>query len=123
LSEWGRRLALSVAWLKIVRWITVVVVSLVLIVPITAEKSQKMFQDMEKQMKAKTGGRASPMPMAAIGQFAAIAGAVATVVMAVFGSIYPVVSLWFLTRPAARAAVMARAKPAAPPEFAAGELS
>ena len=122
--EWARRLALGVAWLKILRWVAITVVTLVVIVPITAETTQKMFQEIEKQTKAKSGGGAAPFPMAALGQFTAIATAVTSVVSALFASIYPALSLWFLTRPATRAAFLARAKPAGPPlELEPGEPS
>ena len=43
LAEWGRRMAVTVAWLKILRWVAMTIVTMVLIVPITAEKPTKCF--------------------------------------------------------------------------------
>jgi hypothetical protein len=123
LAEWSRRLAVGVAWLKILRWVTIMLFTLIVIVPITTEKTQKMFQEIEKQTSAKSGG-AAPFPMASMAQFTAIATAVTSVASALLASIYPALSLWFLSRPATRAAVMARAKPSGPPPgFAPGETS
>ena len=42
LAEWGRRLAVTVSWLKILRWVAMIVVTMVLILPITVQKVQKM---------------------------------------------------------------------------------
>jgi flagellar biosynthesis/type III secretory pathway M-ring protein FliF/YscJ len=121
MSEWGRRLALGVAWLKILRWVAIVLFTLVVIVPITTEMTQKVMNEVEKQAKAKSGGGGMPFPIASMGQFAAIAAAVTSVMSALFASIYPALSLWFLTRPSARAALMARVKPAgSSPEFDVG---
>jgi predicted Holliday junction resolvase-like endonuclease len=97
MSEWGRRLALGVAWLKMLRWLAIVVFTLVVIVPITTEMTQKMMQEVEKQAKSQGG---APFPMGNLAQFAAIASAVTSVMSALVASIYPVLSLVFLTRPA-----------------------
>jgi hypothetical protein len=114
MSDWGRRLALGVAWLKILRWVAIMIFTLVVIVPITAETSRKMFQEIDKQAKAKSGG-GTPVPMALFAQFTAVLTAVTTVASALFASIYPAVSLWFLTRPATRAACLARSMATGPP--------
>jgi hypothetical protein len=122
MSEWGRRLALGVAWLKLLRWALIVIVTLVVIVPITAETTQKVLQEVDKQAKAKSGGAGTPFPMATLGQFAAVAAAVTSILTAIVAAIYPALSLWFLTRPATRAAILSRAKPVGPPpDFEAGE--
>jgi len=124
MSDWGRRLALGVAWLKILRWVAIMVFTLVVMVPITAEASRKMFQEIDKEVKAKSAGGANPVPMAFFAQFTAILTAVTAVASALFASIYPVLTLWFLTRPAARAACLARAMPTGPPlDFEPGERS
>jgi Zn-dependent membrane protease YugP len=115
MSDWGRRLALGVAWLKILRWIAIMVFTLVVIVPITSEASQKILQEIDKTAKSKAGGGGSPIPLAFFSQFTAILTAVVAVASALFGSIYPALSLWFLTRPATRAACLARAMPMGPP--------
>jgi hypothetical protein len=123
MAEWGRRLALYVAWLKILRWVAIVIFTMVVIVPITTQMTQKLLVQIEKQTKAKSGGGASPFPLSSLSQFAAIATAVTSVMSALAASIYPVLSLWFLTRPATRAAVLSAAKASGPPEFEPGGLT
>jgi hypothetical protein len=128
LAEWGRRLAITVAWLKIVRWIAMIVVTLVLIVPITAAKTQKMFdsiQQAEARAQANAGGRgAASMPMMNIAALMSIAGAVTMIFTALIASIYPVLSIWFLTRPPPRAACLRPSNPpSAPRGMQPGELA
>jgi hypothetical protein len=127
LAEWGRRLAINVAWLKIVRWVAMIVVTLVLILPITVQKVQKMTDSIQAQVQAqaKTSGRPAPaMPMMYFSMFMSIAGAIAMVFSALIASIYPALSIWFLTRPPARAACLQRSMPPlAPPEMQPGELA
>jgi len=106
LAEWARRLALGVAWLKILRWVAMIVVTMVLILPMTAEKTQKMFAQMEIQANVQSGGRPMVAPFSQIGRFAAIFGAVTMVFTGAVASVYPALSLWFLTRPPTRAACL-----------------
>ncbi len=122
MADWGRRLALGVACLKILRWVSIMVFTLVVIVPMTGQTTQKMFSEINKQAKANSPGGASPIPMTLLSQFAAILTAVTAVASALIASIYPALSLWFLTRPATRAACLARAMPTGPPlDFEPGE--
>ena len=127
LAEWGRRLAISVSWLKIVRWVAMIVVTLVLILPITVQKVQKMTDSIQAQVQAqaKAGGRPAPaMPMMYFSMIMSIAGAVAMVFSALIASIYPALSIWYLTRPPARAACLQRStRPAAPHEMLSGDLA
>jgi len=115
LAEWARRLALGVAWLKILRWVAIVVVTMFLILPITVERTQKVFQQIETQTKAQSGGRAVVFPMSQMGRFTAIAGAVTVVFSAVVASVYPALSLWFLTRGPSRAACLKELPSTEPP--------
>jgi hypothetical protein len=128
LAEWGRRLGITVAWLKIVRWVAMILVSFVLILPITAQKSQKMYDSMQQaqaRAQANAGGRgAASMPMLNIAVFTTIAGAVTMIFTALIASIYPALSIWFLTRPPARAACLLSSKPpSSPPGMQPGELA
>jgi hypothetical protein len=109
LAERARRLALGVAWLKILRWVAMIVVTLVLILPIAVEKTQKMLAQMEAQTKAQSGGKVMVFPLAQLGRSTAIFGAITTVFSAVLASVYPALSLWFLTRPPCRAACLKEA--------------
>jgi len=114
LAEWARRMAIAVAWVKIARWAVIIGVSMLLIIPITTEKMNKMFTSIEKQATAKTGRAGSPFPANSLAQMSAVVSAVTSVATAAIASIYPVCVIWFLTRPRARAACLVASKPAAP---------
>jgi hypothetical protein len=116
LAEWGRRLSIGVAWAKIVRWVAMTIVTMVVIVPITTEKMDKVFTQVQVQAQAKSGGGAAGTPMVGMGQMMAIMSAVAVVFSALIASIYPAISLWFLTRPPTRAACLQASKPIVPQE-------
>jgi hypothetical protein len=111
LAEWGRKLGITVAWLKILRWVAMTIATMILIVPITAERTDKMFREIQVQANAKSGGRPVATPMVGLGQMTAIMSAVAVVFSALVASIYPIVSLWFLTRSPTRAACLKGSKP------------
>jgi len=117
LAEWARRMAIGVAWLKIAKWVAVVVVTMGLVIPVTTEKMQKMFTKIEAQTKTKTGRGPNVFPMGGLAQFTAVMSAVTSVGMALVASIYPALTIWFMTRPRARAACLAASSPspAVPP--------
>ncbi len=121
--EWGRKLANGVAWAKIVRWISIVVLNLVLIMPITIAKTEKFQAKLQQQQAQASGGRA-PVPMINMGQLSAISGAVTTIFIALIACVYPVVSLIFLNQKSARAACMSkpRSRPIEPKYAPPGEL-
>ena len=108
-AEWGRRLAIGVAWGKIVRLVAMAVITLTVIVPMTAEYTQPSLDKIAAQ--ARLGGPAMSTQMA---QVMAIIGAVSSVGFTALGSIYPALAIWFLTRPRARVAC-ARRSPEKPP--------
>ena len=104
LTNWGRKLALGVAWLKILRWVAMIAVTLIVVLPITSEKMQQAFDKIAAQAQAKGGGAAvNSMQM---GRVTAMMGAVVIVMVGVAASIYPLVTVWFLTRPRAVAACL-----------------
>jgi hypothetical protein len=111
LAEWGRKMGITVAWLKIFRWVAMTVVIMVLIVPITTEKMDKMMNSVQAQVNANSGGRPAPVPMVGFGQMMAVMSAVGVVFSALVASIYPITALWFLTRPPTRAACLQGSKP------------
>jgi hypothetical protein len=117
LTNWGRRLALGVAWLKILRWVAMTVAVLVIVLPITTERMQKAFEKINAQAQAQAGAGTPPpaMPTAEIAKMGALMGAVLAVIGAIVAMIYPALTLWFLTRPRAVAACLP-AKPQAPDE-------
>ncbi len=110
LTEWGRRLGILLAELKIVRWLLITVVSMVLILPISLDRSQKMMA----KMNAQSGGTAAPFGPSDLARLGAIVGAVSTIFSAIIASIYPALTIWFLTRPPARAACLRGLKARAP---------
>jgi hypothetical protein len=111
MAEWGRRLALGVAWLKILRLTAIMIITLVVILPMTTERTKRMFDKMEAQIKTKGGAGPGVGFSASMSQATAVFGAVSSVGTAVLGSIYPALALWFLTRPGARAACARRSPP------------
>jgi hypothetical protein len=116
LAEWGRRLSLGVAWLKIVRQVAMAILMLVLVLPITTERTQKVFAKMEAQIQAKSGAVA--MRMTDMARIGAIWGAITAIVGAIIACIYPGLMVWFLTRPRARAACLPVSSKPGPPEEA-----
>jgi hypothetical protein len=85
-----------------------------LIIPITTEKMNKMFVGIEKQAKAKAGRTSAAFPLNSLAQMSAVLSSVTSIASALVASIYPVCLIWFLTRPAARAACLAGASRAVP---------
>jgi hypothetical protein len=113
MADWGRRLSVGVAWLKILRWVAMTVVLLVLVLPITMEKMDQAFTKIQQTQPA---GAAAPIKSSDLARISAITGAVFAVLGAVAGSIYPALSLWFLTRPSARAACLPASETPETPE-------
>ena len=62
MADWGRRLALGVAWLKILRWVAIMVFTLVVIVPITE-------RDNAEDVPARSTNRPRPIRRAEHLQF------------------------------------------------------
>ncbi len=114
LSEWARKLALGVAWIKLLRLVIMLVVTFALIVPITTQRQQKFFESMNSQMAAQSGGGRGGIPVTPLLQMGAIVSAVLTVFFALFAAVYPVLELWFLTRDRTLAAFLAKSKPPSP---------
>jgi hypothetical protein len=69
------------------------------------------MKSVQAQVNAKSGGRPAPVPMMGFGQLMAVMSAVGVVFSALVASIYPITSLWFLTRPPTRAACLQGSKP------------
>jgi hypothetical protein len=107
LAEWARRLAVAVAWLKILRWVTIVGATAFVILPITTAKMQPMLQRMQVQVGGGPGGGGGTSVALMATQMQFVVGIVTTVASAVIAAIYPVFLIWFLTRPNARAACLA----------------
>jgi hypothetical protein len=110
LADWSRRLALGVAWAKVVRWVAILVFTLTLIIPITSERIREAFSKAEAQ----AGGPGAPFSATQMVQYMAIFSAVTAVFSAILAVVYPCLSIWFLTRPEARAACLRRIEPPLP---------
>lgn len=100
---WGLKLGLAVATLKIVRLVLVYGYAATVMAPKLAVSMAK-FQ--LEQMAQQTGGKPLPpnVNVEMLTKVMSIWFAACALGMVIFGSIYPIVSLWLLSRPGARAA-------------------
>jgi hypothetical protein len=101
-QEWGRKLGIWIAALKIVRLIALYGFNIIVIVPIVVERLTQGMKEMMEDAAAAQGG--GPPPLA---QMATVMGTFMTamfVATAVLGAIYPVATLIVLTRPSVKAA-------------------
>ena len=103
---WARKMGLWVAALKIVRLVVVYGFAIAVVVPVFSEKMGEMMEKMTTQMQQQQPAGAPPMPQ--IGQTLAavygIAMSAGAVLMILFGTVYPIIMLWVLTRPKVKAA-------------------
>jgi hypothetical protein len=106
-TEWSRRLSLGVAWAKIARWVAIIVFTLTMQIPITSERMHAELSKPESQ----AGFAGAPFNATEMVEFMAIFSAATAVFSAIIAVIYPGLSIWFLTRPEARAACQARKEP------------
>ena len=106
LAEWARRLAIWVARLKILRWIAMIVGTMVWIVPMTLDRTEKAVAALEMQIKASGAGQSSVLSLTQFMRYSVMGGAVVMVFSAVVASVYPAMMWWYLSRPAARAACL-----------------
>jgi hypothetical protein len=107
MREWARKLALGVATAKIGRLVLLQGCNIIFILPIMARQMAAGMDEMMTQMPVGPG--AAPPPQFG-SQFAMLMLAMmsgSAVCTAVFGAIYPILLLWFLTRPDAKAACQA----------------
>ena len=109
---WALRLAIATAAAKIIRLVLLYSYVVLAIVPPIAQGSGKLAVEMMAQ-QAKTMGGPGPPPMMNAAFFTKmyyVSYTVMAVAMMLFGAIYPAISLWFLTRPGARAACEPRSR-------------
>jgi predicted Holliday junction resolvase-like endonuclease len=107
--SWGIRLGLATAAAKIVRLVLAYgYVALVLIPPLAQATGRMAFEAVAQQ---NPGGKTPPgLDPAFLTKIYYVSYTVIAVSMIVFGSIYPMIVLWFLSRPGARAACDDRAR-------------
>jgi hypothetical protein len=102
LRQWGRKMSLWVAGLKIVRLVLLSVVTVFAIAPTLGEGLGEAVEEMIANTPGAGGGQGPPP-----GMFAMVYGimfSVMSVGMALFGVIYPAICLWLLRKPAIKAA-------------------
>lgn len=107
LKEWGRSLGAWLAGIQIVRIVLLTLASLVVVAPVQKKFADKQVEAMEAKVKA---GNASPAEASAV-QMTRIMSQLApvfTLAYALFGMIYPAISLWLLNMAGTRAAVLPR---------------
>lgn len=107
---WGIKLGLGVAALKIVRLVLVYGYAAIVIAPEVSQGMAK-FQIKQMQTMAQQQGAKPPPPELSVEMLTRIMTiwmTVCAVGMIMIGVIYPMISLWLLSRPSARAACLDR---------------
>jgi hypothetical protein len=105
LAGWARRLAIWVARLKILRWVLLIAGNMIFIIPLMLERTEKAMAAFELQIKT-SGAGAPPFSLTALTRWSVIFGSLVLVFTAIVSSVYPAMLLWYLSRPAARAACL-----------------
>ena len=100
-KEWGRRLAIAVAWLKIARLLGLALSFSIVVAPVVSSTIEAM--DAEAAAADPGAGPASPE----LGPFLAVGFSAFFWVVFLVGSIYPALILWFLNRESVREACRA----------------
>jgi hypothetical protein len=120
LREWGRKLALWTCGIKIARLAALGLFAIIAIVPMMTRRMTTEMDKMGAQIQASRGGPGGGPPIQQQMRFVGgLMGAAMTgtyIVIYAGGMIYPVIAIWALSRPRAKAACIA-AKPAAEPEI------
>jgi hypothetical protein len=117
-QEWGRKLGIWVAGIKIVRLVAVAWVSFAVVMPISTTSMLDMSNKMEETQRRQAARRGRPpaqvlvrQPQNDMAKMMTVAGTASAVGLVVIGSIYPAISIWLLSTDGARAACLPRAKP------------
>jgi hypothetical protein len=101
-KDWGRRLGLWVALLKILALVGLYTTYIVVIVPMFSKRIGEVFEEMARLAPA--GAAAGGPPLGAMGAMFGTMMAASAVFMMVAGAVYPAVVLWVLSRPGVREA-------------------
>lgn len=104
-AEWGRKLGIWDAWLKIVRLVLVYGYMAVAIIPeFSSAMARFAIESIARQQQAMGKPMPAGLTFETLAFIYSVAMTVAIVGTILFGSIYPAVSLWLLSRRSARAA-------------------
>ncbi len=104
MKEWGRKLAIWVAAIKIGRLFVSQFYNIVVVVPVWVKQMTEVMEQMMTQMPPGPGGGPPPGFGSQLATIYGIMFTVAAVGTLVIGSIYPGILLWMLTRSDAKAA-------------------
>jgi hypothetical protein len=102
MREWGRKMAITIAAIKIVRLLLLQAFSMLVIVPIVTKQMTEAMEQMMSQMQPGPGGAPPPAMGPQLGTVYGTMMTLSAVCMLIFGSIYPGIVLWLLTRPEAK---------------------
>jgi hypothetical protein len=110
LAEWGRKLTLWVAALKIARLSLLLIFSIVIAIPRSNQQQMAQFREIEAQQKAAAGGRAvaSPINMSEMAKVSIATTYATTIGYYLVAPIFPVALLILLSRKRVRAAFYRR---------------
>ncbi len=106
LSEWGRKMSIAIAVIKLVRLASLYGYALLAVVPVMARDTAQAFHDMTKSVP-QNGGNQLP-PVAEMVQTIGAVWLVSLIIFALLGAIYPALMIMLLTRPSAKAATQRR---------------
>ena len=117
LAPWGRSLSVAWAGLQILQLVVLTAANVLYVQPIQQANSEKMMAKMEADAK---GPNAAPGAAEGVAMARAMNSSGASTILVlgylVLGSIYPIILLILLNKPAVRAALIG-AKPEGPAEF------
>ena len=105
--DWARKMALWVAGLKIVKLLVLQGFAIAVVVPNFAKNMGAFVDDMIAKVPG--GGGANAPPPGTIATIYGVTGTAGMVVFILVALIYPIVTLWLLNKPAAKAACQAPA--------------
>jgi hypothetical protein len=107
LRSWSRGLAIWTLWLKIGRLLLVYGYFAIVVGPFMAEAQGKAVEKMMTSVQG-AGGGGGPNPGDVMKMTYGVMYSGFGIAMIVFGSIYPAIALWLLSRPGVKAACSGR---------------
>ncbi len=103
LRTWGRRLALQVAALKLLKVIVMTVLTVGFLVPLNVVRTREFYERIEARARAQGMGANAGMGTQ-VAEMTAITSTITSVGFGIIAMIYPALSLWLLNKPSVRAA-------------------
>jgi hypothetical protein len=103
-KEWARVTALWVAGLKIIRLLALYGAFIALVAPVMTKKFVSFFEEFAQSVPQRGGGPNMQQMPQQVGMVYGVMFTIIGIAMIVLGSIYPLITLWVLTRRGAKAA-------------------